>query len=316
MPMFRYRLSALFQNIAETNQALFSKQAKDLLGSDQIHYYFKAAVFETIGQLSTPVFATYKLLDEFFETADWHNFILQTVYERHPVFIEHLAKKPGFDWLSEEGFPLLVSMRYYSPGFVASILRKMMETGEASPEKAITVLGTEIDAENEQLFALRMEIYDRDSSFLSGIHFINLKRTQPDHIIQVLNRVLGNADTYGAQHVYIDDKDRPKLCEENYISIIRSLFDLLCNSAKDTPLSLHPGIDFEGRYWLPRQHESSIARETVELVKMSLGILAQNNSEEALAYIEKAGSFRNGISNELALSTLLALPTDYSDSAI
>lgn len=316
MPMFRYRLSALFQNIAETNQALFSKQAKDLLGSDQIHYYFKAAVFETIGQLSTPVSATYKLLDEFFETADWHNFILQTVYERHPVFIKHLAKKPGFDWLSEEGFPLLVSMRYHSPGFVASILRKMMETGEASPEKAIIVLGTEIDAENEQLFALRMEIYDRDSSFLSGIHFINLKRTQPDHIIQVLNRVLGNADTYGAQHVYIDDKDRPKLCEENYISIIRSLFDLLCNSAKDTPLSLHPGIDFEGRYWLPRQHESSIARETVELVKMSLGILAQNNSEKALAYIEKAGSFRNGISNELALSTLLALPTDYSDSAI
>ena len=316
MPMFRYRLSALFQNIAETNQALFSKQAKDLLGSDQIHYYFKAAVFETIGQLLTPVFATYKLLDEFFETADWHNFILQTVYERHPVFIEHLAKKPGFDWLSEEGFPLLVSMRYYSPGFVASILRKMMETGEASPEKAITVLGTEIDRESEELFALRMEIYDSDSSFLSGIHFVNLERTQPDHIIQVLNRVLGNADTYGAQHVYIDDKDRPKFCEENYISIIRSLFDLLCNSAKDTPLSLHPGIDFKGRYWLPRQHETSIARETVELVKTSLGILARNNPEEALAYIEKAGSFRNGISNELALSTLLALPTDYSDSAI
>lgn len=316
MPMFRYRLSALFQSIAETNQALFSKQAKDLLGSDQIHYYFKAAVFETIGQLLTPVFATYKLLDEFFETADWHNFILQTVYERHPVFIEHLAKKPGFDWLSEEGFPLLVSMRYYSPGFVASILRKMMETGEASPEKAITVLGTEIDRESAELFALRMEIYDSDSSFLSGIHFVNLERTQPDHIIQVLNRVLGNADTYGAQHVYIDDKDRPKFCEENYISIIRSLFDLLCNSAKDTPLSLHPGIDFKGRYWLPRQHETSIARETVELVKTSLGILARNNPEEALAYIEKAGSFRNGISNELALSTLLALPTDYSDSAI
>jgi hypothetical protein len=118
-----------------------------------------------------------------------------------------LSKKPGFDWLSEEGFPLLVSMRYYSPGFVASTLQKMMETGEASPEKAITVLGTEIDAENEQLFAIRMELYESDRSFLSGIHFVNLERTQPDHIIQVLNRVLGNADTYGAQHIYIDDKE-------------------------------------------------------------------------------------------------------------
>ena len=316
MPMFRYRLSALFQNTAETNQALFSKQAKDLLGSDQIHYYFKAAVFETIGQLSTPVFATYKLLDEFFETADWHGFILQTVYERHPVFIEHLAKKPGFDWLSEEGFPLLVSMRYYSPGFVASIIRKMMETGEASPEKAITVLGTEIDRESEELFALRMEIYDSDSSFLSGIHFVNLERTQPDHIIQVLTCFLLNANIYGAQHIYIDDKERPKFSEENYIGIIHSLFELLCNSAKNTPLSLHPGIDFKERYWLPRQYELSIARETVEIVKSTLGILAKSDPEEAMAYVEKAGSFRNGISNELALSTLLALPTDYSDSAI
>ena len=316
MPMFRYRLSALFQNIAETNQALFSKQAKDLLGSDQIHYYFKAAVFETISQLSTPVFATYKLLDEFFKTADWHNFILQTVYERHPVFIEHLAKKPGFDWLSEEGFPLLVSMRYYSPGFVASILRKMMETGEASPEKAITVLGTEIDAENEELFALRMELYESDSSFLSGIHFVNLERTQPDHIIQVLTCFLLNANIYGAQHIYIDDKERPKFSEENYIGIIHSLFELLCNSAKNTPLSLHPGIDFKERYWLPRQYELSIARETVEIVKSALGILAKSDPEEAMAYVEKAGSFRNGISNELALSTLLALPTDYSNFAI
>lgn len=316
MPLFRYRLSALFQNVAESNQALFSKQAKDFLESDQIHYYYKAAVFETIGQLTSPISVTLKLLDEFFEKTDWHSFILQTVYERHPVFIEHLAKQQEFDWLGEEGYPLLVSMRYYSPSFVASILRKMLEAGEASPEKAIAVLGTEIDAENEELFALRMELYESDSSFLSGIHFVNLERTQPDHIIQVLTCFLLNADTYGVQHTYIDDKERPKFCEENCSEIIRSLFDLLCNSAKNTPLSLHPRIDFKERYWLPRQYESSIARETVELVKTSLGILAKNDPEEALAYIEKAGSFQNGISNELALSTLLALSPDYSDSAI
>ena len=316
MPLFRYRLSALFQNIAESNQSLFSKQAKEFLESDQIHYYYKATVFETIGQLSSPTSATFKLLDEFFENADWHSFILQSVYERHPVYIEHLAQRQRFDWLSEEGYPLLVSMRYFSPNFVASILRKMVETGEASPEKAIAVLGTEIDAEIEELFALRMELYERDSSFLSGIHFINLERTQPDHIIQVLTRLLINVDSYGAQHTYIDNKELHRFCKENNIGIIRSLFDLLCNSAKNTPLALHTGIDFKERYWFPRQYESSIARETVELVKASLGILANDNPKEALAYIEKAGSFRNGISNELALSTLLALPTDYSDSAI
>ncbi len=316
MPMYRYRLSALFQNVADSNQVLFSKQAKEFLESDQIHYYYKAAVFETIGQLTLPEPSIYKLLDEYFDDAEWHSFILQTVYERHPVFIGHLSTRKGFDWLSEEGYPLLVSMRYYSANIVVSILRNLMESGAASPEQIISVLGTEIDEESKDLFDLRMEIYRRNLSILSGIHFINLERTQPDYIIQVLTRFLLNAETYGAQHAYIDEKERPNFCEENYISILHSLFDLLCNSAKNTPLSLHPEIDFKERYWLPRQHESSIARETVEIVKTSLEILAKNDPVETLAYIEKAGSFRNGISNELALSTLLVLPTDCSDSAI
>ena len=316
MPLYRYRLSALFQNVVESNQKLFVDQAKKFLESNQIHYYYKAAIFEAIGQLTTPKDLIYKLIDEYFDNVEWHSFILQTVYERHPVFIERLAARPGFNWLSEEGYPLLASMRYYYPSLFVSILNHLMESGVATLEQIITLLGPEIDAESEELFALRMKIYHTNISLLTGIDYINLEHAQPNHIIQVLAIFLSNTTSFGTQHIYFDNQKHQSFCEENYISILESLFSLLCNSAKNTPLSLHPKLDYQERYWFPRQFESSVVREIVELVKTSLKILAKTNPNEAMCFVVDAGKFKNGISNELALSTLLELPISCSDTAL
>ena len=105
----------------------------------------------------------------------------------------------------------------------------MMKSNTITPEQAISVLGTEIDVESEEAFALRMEIYENDYSLLSSIHFINLERTQPEQILQIIALFLSNADSLGAQHVYIDDKKRLQFCKKNYSSVIEALFDLLCS---------------------------------------------------------------------------------------
>ena len=316
MPMARYRLSALFQNVADFNQTLFTIQAKEFLESDQIHYYYKATVFETIGQLTSPTTPIYKLTNEYFDNAEWHSFILQTVYARHPVFIEHLSAQNEFDWLSEEGLPLLESMRCFSSTFVVSILTQLLESGEATPEQIITVLGSGIEVESEDLFGLRMEIYRSNIFLLSGIHFINLEYAQPDHIIQVLALFLSRESTLREHYVYMDDEKCHVFCKENHISILDSMFSLLCDSAKNTPLSLHAMPNYNERYWLPRQSEPSIIRKIVELVKTSLIILAETDPDKAMRFIMEAGTFRNGISNELALSALLELPLTKSNAVI
>ena len=316
IPMYRYRLSALFQNVAESNQSLFACQAKDFLESERIHYFYKAAVFETIGQLTAPIPAIIKIVDTYFENPEWHGFLLQSVYDHHPVFIDHLFEQQDFDWLSEEGYPLLVSMRYFSPSSLVRFLREMMKSDTITPEQVISVLGTEIDGESEEEYALRMEMYEKDYSLLSSIHFINFERAQTKHILQIIALFISNADSLGAQHVYFEDKAHLQFCKEKYSIIIETLLEPLCISARKTPLSLHATVDFKERYWLPRKSESSIARKAVDLVKGSLKILAINNPEEALQYVFKAGMFRNGISNELALATLLELPSLYSNAVI
>ena len=317
MPIYRYRLSALLQNIVESDQILFTTQAPEFLESDAVHYYYKVAIFEAIGQLAVPISAIYRLVDEYFEKDEWHRIIMQTVYDRHPVFIKHLSEQQSFDWLGEEGSSLLLSMKYYDPEFVEEVLWNWMEAGTVPSKKILSILGTSIDEETEGLFAIRMRIYRNDISFLSGIDFINLDRAQPEHVIQVLALVLYNIDTLGAIHAYIkDDKKRVQFCEENYNDIIHSLFEVLCSSAKKTPLSFHAALDHDNRFWLPWESETSLAREAVEFVKDALKTLVTVAPEDALHYISLAGQYKNGISNEVALSTLLALPAECSDAAI
>ena len=308
MPIYRYRLSALLQNIVESNQVLFAAQAPVFLESDAIHYYYKVAIFEVIGQLVSPISAIYKLVDEYFEKDEWRRIIIQTVYERHPVFIQHLSDQQNFDWLGEEGRPLLMSMKHYSPDFVKEVLRKLMESRAVSPKIILSILDTDIDRETEDLFAIRMEIYRNDVSSLSSIRFINLDRAKPEHVIQVLALFLSNIDKLGAIHVYIDDKIRLLFCEEHYCAIIQLLFDVLCCSAKKTPLSFHTALDYNDRFWNSREHELSLARETVEIVKAALKTLVTTDPEDALNYIYRAGKYKNGISNEQVLSFLYSHP--------
>ena len=75
-------------------------------------------------------------------------------------------------------------------------------------------------------------------------------------------------------------------------------------------------LDHNDRFWLPREPESSLAREAVEFVKAALKTLVSIAPADAMRYILLAGQYKNGIANEIALSTLLALPVKYSDAAI
>ena len=316
MPIYRYRLSALFQNIIEQDQNLFSKDGREFLESEKIHYYYKAAFFEAIGQLSNPSSAILKIIDDYFEKPDWRRLILQSVYERHPVFIKHLSTQKSFDWLSEEGVPLLVSMKYYSPDFVAQILQTEIDSKKTDIKKTYSILGTTIETEADILFNLRINIYTHNTMFLSEIHYIQLEKVQPNHIYQLFALILKNSETLSLKHIYIDEKKLPQFCTTNYIDIIHSLFSLLCISAKNTELSFHATIPFKERFWLPREPESSIARTIVEIVKTSLQILARNNPSAALDYATEAAKDNNAVANELALSTILELPLSHSDNAI
>ncbi len=315
MPIYRYRLAALWQNIIDWNQDEFIREAYGFLESEHIHFYFKSVIFEIISQLTVPTSGVMRIVDEYFAKEEWHTFIIQTVYDRHPVFIEHLSTQNILYWFSEEGYPLLETMKYYSPNFVLHILRELMEKHLIEYEKIIRFLGSEISEEDDNFFEIRMEIYKNDINLLSGIRYIDIEKVQPAHLLKVLELVLENVYVVGVNRVYIDGKKMIEFCEKNYI-IICSLFDRVCKAAKNLIPSPHTIINYDERFWFPHEPESSFTREIVNLIKISLKILAVNEPEKALGYILQTDKYKNGISNELALATVLELPFEYSDWAI
>lgn len=316
VPITRYRLAALLQNVIDTNQNMFAIQAADFLESAQVHFYYKAAVFEAVGQVIKPIPAIYKLIDEYYNISEWRKVIFQTVYERHPVFIEHLLSQRCFDWLSEEGQTLLVTMRYTTPQKVASVLQELMTSNKATPKRIMSILGWTLGAESDELFDLRMEILRGNRELLSEMRFIDLERAQPSHIMSFFAFVLSDVGLLGPNHIYFDHNRHQQFCEENYIIILHSLLDSVCISANQTQLALHTTYDNDERLWHRRGTELSLARESVELVKESLKVLVDKKPENALEFIKQAGQYKNGVANEIALSAILQLPMEYSDFAI
>ena len=186
MPIYRYRLTVLLQTVIDSDQGLFAKQAREYLESDKIHFYFKAVVFEVISQLTTPDHAIFALVGDYYSRDEWHNFILQTVFNRHPVFIDHIKPQHSLYWFSEEGYPLLATMKMYSPEYVISVLQELIESNAIEVERIFKFLGTGIEEENEVFFAFRVSLYKNNLNFLSDIHYIDLDQIKPNHVLPVL----------------------------------------------------------------------------------------------------------------------------------
>lgn len=315
-PSMRYRFSVLLQNLIDSDQPIFINEAKQVLSSPLIHFYFKCAIFEVVGQYQTPDDSLFKLIDDFNGEEDWHGVIKNVVFANHIVYLQHLAEDKDYDWMGDEGLSLLWTVRSSAPSFVADILREGISSSEENMEKVLSVLSNYIDEEPEELFRLRVEIYEKNIELLRGLHYINIKDASPAHIITILKLFLRHSELYDRTNLYLQYEEIENYIHKNFSLILSKLFEPVCEQSNIIPISLYPSGGFRNREWYPRQYEQSVVRDIVDLVKKSMIELATVNPEEALHYVSLSERHKNAISNEIVLSALLALPTAYSDHAI
>lgn len=314
-PSMRYRFSALLQNLIDSDQPIFINEAKQVLTSPSIHFYFKCAIFEVVGQYQTPDDSLFKLIDDFNGEENWHGVIKNVVFANHIVYLQHLAEDKDYNWLGDEGLSLLWTVRSSAPSFVADILREGISS-EENMEKVFSVLSNCIDEEPEELFLLRVEIYEKNIELLRHLHYINIKDASPAHITTILKLFLRHSELYDKTHLYLQHEETGNFVHKNFSLILSELFETLCEQSNVVPIFLYPSGSYYHREWYPRQHEQSVVRDIVDLVKKSMIELATVNPEEALHYVSLSKRHKNAISNEIVLSALLALHTTYSDHAI
>lgn len=316
-PDKKYRFSALMQNLIDSDSTFFIREAEPILNSGQIHFYFKCTIFEILGQFQTPGDAVFRLIDEFYGKPEWHKFIKNTVFTHHAVYLQHLDASIEYDWMSEEGLSLLWTVRDSAPSFVVNILRRSISSSGLNIEKALSLLNDCIDKEPEELFRLRLELYETNTEFLGRLQFINVAEATPAHITTILKLFVSHSELYDKTHIYLDPREKMEgFIQKNFRFILSELFEVVCEKGNAVPISLHLWGRYHHEEWYPQQYDQCIIRDIVNLVKMSLNKLAEVDPEEALRYISLSGNNKNAITNELVLSALAVLSTDYSDAAI
>jgi len=102
--------SKLLITLIESDREIFLKQCRNILSSNTVRHYFKCTVFEVIGQCEEPDESIFALVEEYSGKVEWKDYIFQTVYYGHPVFVIRLGRASSQSWLENRHLALLRSI--------------------------------------------------------------------------------------------------------------------------------------------------------------------------------------------------------------
>ena len=313
LPSDRYRFTALLQTISKNNPGMFASQISSLLDSDKLHLYFKGAVFEVIGQLKAPSENVLLIVDQYLRQAEWKQILLHSVFEHHPPFVKHLFSTCSDKLSTDQIISLLISIKYEAPDLVVEIVNDLLTKKRVNIETACSVIGNDITKEADSIFKLRLRLYCQDNQLLEQLHFIDLEECLPNRAVQLFLVILSNQEVL-KKPIYLHKPAEMLTKLIQCRSMIAELFEPVCSAGETLSVGLTQSLDYSERFWLPKEHEQSVARSIVNVLKDAIYRRIPSDPNYIFSLINIAANYKNAVSNELSLFILKNLPADFSDS--
>ena len=317
-PNVRYRLLTVLQELIDTDQDMFVNQARLILVSSDIHYYFKCCVFEIVGQCEEPSATVFALVDEYLGFSAWRGYIFQTVYSRHPIYMRHMAERPQ-DWLDNQHLSLLKSISDTDSSFVVEVLRPYAKSTCENDRKIIWALPFDPTMDTDDAFAFRFELIKRNPELLAstlGLHTLIEKKS--DRAMDYLEMVLKNSTSIQLNQVYLEnDAKLNEYAQIHYKLIVERLFSPICDITADYLPSLHHHEYFpEYENWIDSGYHESVLRRIVDLTKLAMIKLAKTDGDTFCELIKSVSYPLSGIGHEMIMASVRELPLEYSDYCI
>lgn len=271
-PNLRYKILFVLQSLIDDDFNVFLIQAKLILESNNIRYYYKCAVFDVIGQYETPNIELFELVKNYYDTPEWRDYILQTVFYGHPQFIYFFKDNNTINWITDENISLLRSIVEISPDFVEKIITPYMFKSEDTDFKLYYVLAFSAKNDSDSLFKLRMKFYEYYPDLLYRNHLIfhQLIPNHPARAIQILKFVLLHHADNTFKNLYMEkDINLEIFLYKNYKEIIENLFPLICSLAFESSNFSNSDIVYEG-IWPKPIEPQSFERNLTELIKHAM----------------------------------------------
>ena len=319
-PQIRYRLVSVLQNLIESDQNMFILQARRILNSSAIHFYYQCAVFEVIGQCDTPNESVFSFVDQYASQQDWKSYIIQTVFSGHPVYIRHLAEK-DCNWLEETKLALLRTISNKDPDFVVEVLSPYEIRAIDDARKIYLALCFDAADDTDKMFQLRVGLYKSYPELLNSfLGFPHLITRHAERAICLLRMIVESCNGYCFRHIYLgEEREIHAFAVTNYEAITKSLIPSICKETSSLTLAwpyYRSFGDKEYEDWFSSRYEKSVPRQIVDLVKMAIEEYSKKQPTEICAFMERALFLSSAIGHELFAYTLSCLPEAFGDYAI
>lgn len=317
-PNLHYRLLTVLQGLLDSDRAIFLKQSKGILEAKTVRHYFKCAVFEVVGQCDKIDEATYSFVDFYRANSEWHDYVIQTVYMGHPLFIEQLNASQEYKWMEDEGISLLISINSKAPDFVVDILLPYSFLDEKKDKKIFSTLCFNAADDSDNMFEFRMKLLNHHVELYDHFLFYSLIESKSQRAVAVMKALLQERMMWNSKSMYFGEKEvLKKYACSNYEIIVKDLSEEICK-ATSTFLPPWPHFNFDKEYqlWTESEYDESPVRKIVTIVKEAFEKFALRNPKGMLSFLINLNSPKSVVGQELIAHAISKLPISYSDEAI
>lgn len=318
-PFIRYRFISVLQQLADTEDSLFTYVSQEILASSRVRFYFKSAVPEIAGQQKTPSAELFKLVYSLFHRKEWHDAVLRRVYYGHLPYILDLDRHGYFGQLSDEALGLLRSVYPLSPDFVIDKIACIEVQNLEDARRIYQVLSPDLSCDTPRAQGFRLALIEQHPSFYNnewGLH--QLAKSKSPYLITYLKSMVAHIDSINRPIYLSEEKTYRAYARVFYREMIEELLPaVVATTAQFHPLC-DPNIRFNESFnrWLPLQEHHHFARVVVNMLISAMTTFYQNEPQVCIDFISSYSGEKSVVLYEVFSSCVLYMGTDDSDFAI
>lgn len=313
-PYMRYRLLRVLQILSDEDT--FLDICDDILGSEEVRYYFKCAVFEVMGQCETPGAELLEYAYGYFENPDWHSYVYNTVYLGHPAFVQSLDDH-GYDWSANAGLELLHSINTKAQDFVFEKISPLCFQAEEKDKELYLVLSRSCEYDSPEILKLRLKILHIYPELWTWAWNIWNFSNKSANLIPMLRQLIVDID-HVKNELYIGEDERIKeFSLQYYRIIIDKLLPMVCEKTMPRN-STSPQYIFGMNYhhWFKSEYHRYTERGIVEIIKCAICEFAAKEPQEFMTLANAFDGRGSVVYYEILAEAVCSLDTAYSDFAI
>lgn len=321
VPMKRYHLQMLFENLMAYDMDKFIRVGKELLQNVEFRFYIKYVFLEVLGQAESISQNAGLFLSENLINSYWKNHIIDAVLMGHPTFIRFLIQEGYIStWLKSEqgrdiGYVLLRSVNTAIPDELTSLLYPFAFKDAETDYKIFGSLCRNIEDDSDNMFEFRLEIMIMRPQLLNTyFHWDAILDSRPERAIRMLDLLVKNIHVEKKNNTHhLEQKTIEKFIEtakEKPLYIWKTFMPYLAEVTYNITNIYDEKLDI----WESKQYiDHNYGRAYVNMIKASAQVLIEENPKELLALSEQYFDNSSLIVNEILLYIMEILPNEYSD---